>query len=31
VIGPTVAEIWRFFDFSRWQRTPFWTLRFSKF
>ena len=23
-IGSTVAEIWRFFDFSRWRPTPSW-------
>jgi len=23
-IGPTVAEIWRFFDFSKWDRPPYW-------
>ena len=31
VIGQTVAEIWRFFDFSRWQPPPSWIFAFSKF
>jgi len=27
-IGQTEAEIWRFFDFSRWRRPPSWILNF---
>jgi len=23
-MGPTIAEIWRFFDFSRWRPPPSW-------
>ena len=27
-IGQTVAEMWRFFDFSRWWPPPSWTFKF---
>jgi len=30
-IGQTIAEIWRFFDFSRWRPPPSWILKISNF
>jgi len=30
-IGQSVAEILRFFDFSRWRRPPSWIVEFTKF
>ena len=30
-IAPTVAEIWRYFDFSRWRPPPSWIFKFVKF
>jgi len=29
-IGPTVAEIWQYFDFSRWQSPLSWISKFLK-
>ena len=29
-IGPSVAEIWRHFDFSRWRPPPTWIFKFLK-
>jgi len=30
-IGQTVAEIWRFFNFSRWRPPPFWIFEIWNF
>jgi len=30
-IGQTAAEIWRFFDFSRWRPPPSWIFKFQTF
>jgi len=30
-IGQTAAEIWRFFDFSRWRLPPSWIFEISNF
>ena len=30
-IAPTVAEIWRYFNFSRWRPPPSWIFKFLKF
>jgi len=30
-MGQTDAEIWRFYDFSRWRPPPSWIFKFSKF
>jgi len=30
-ISGTVAEIWRFFDFSRWRPPPSWIFKVLKF
>jgi len=29
--GSTIAEIWRYFDFSRWRSPPSWIFKFLKF
>jgi len=31
VIGQALAEIWRFFDFSRWRPPPSWIFKCGKF
>jgi len=30
-IRPLAAEIWRFFDFSRWRPPPCWIFKISNF